>query len=182
METPSRGLWRFPASFDARFDAGRTGEDSWRRVSGGLEAGALRKGTGLTVSWRRASVRDATSDLDRLQLGGVSSSVLPDGVLAGRILVAPLPAGTLIGDEYEGQKAGLLLGGLPLFFERHRMWDRDQGRGEWLRLVGIEWDVTGDPVPLVRLPGFHVTVGVARILDQPLEDVTEGWIGVAWRP
>jgi hypothetical protein len=181
-ETPSRGLWRFPASFDARFDAGRTGEDRWRRVSGGLEVGAFRRATGLALSWRRASVRDATSDLDRLQLGGVSSSIVPDAVLAGRILVAPLPAGTLIGDEYEGQRASLLLGGLPLFFGRHRMWGRGQGRGEWLRLAGLEWDLTGDPVPLVRFPGFHITVGVARILDRPLEDVTEGWIGLAWRP
>jgi len=181
-ETPSHGPWCFPASFDARFDTGRTGEDSWQRVSGGLEAGVLRKGTGLTLSWRRASVRDVASDLDRLQLGGVSSSILPDAVQAGRILVAPLPAGTLIGEEYEGQKASLLVGGLPLFFGRHRMWDRDRARGEWLRLVGLEWDLTGDPVPLVRLPGFHVTVGVARILDQPFKGVTQGWIGLAWRP
>ena len=181
-ETPSRGLWRFPASFDARFDAGRTGEDSWRRVSGALEVGALRKGTGLTLSWRRASVRDAGSDLDRLQLGGVSSSIMPDAVLAGRILVPSLPAGTLIGEEYEGQKASLLIGGLPLFFARDRMWNRDQARGNWLRLVGLEWDLASGPVPLVRLPGFHVTVGVAHILDQPFEDVTQGWIGLAWRP
>jgi len=181
-ETPSRGLWRFPASFDARFDAGRTGEDSWRRVSGVLKVGVLRRGTGLTVSWRRASVRDATSDLDRLQLGGVSSSIMPDAVLAGRILVPPLPAGTLIGEEHEGQKASLLFGGLPLFFERHRMWDRDEARSGWLRLVGLEWDLATGPVPLVRLPGFHVTVGVARILDRPFKDVTQGWIGLAWRP
>jgi hypothetical protein len=181
-ETPSRGLWRFPASLDARFDAGRTGEDSWRRMSGGLEVGVLRKGTGLTLSWRRASVRDAASDLDRLQLGGVSSSILPDAVLAGRILVAPLPAGTLIGEEYEGQKASLLVGGLPLFFGRHRMWDRDRGRGGWLRLAGLEWDLASGPVPLVRLPGVHVTVGVAYILDQPLENVTTGWIGLTWWP
>jgi hypothetical protein len=181
-ETPSRGLWRFPASFDARFDAGRTGEDSWRRVSGGLEAGVLRRGTGLTLSWRRASVRDAPFDLDRLQLGGVSSSVLPDAVLAGRILVPSLPVGTLIGDDYEGQTAKLLVGGLPFLFERHRLWSQDAPRGDWLRLVGIEWDVTGDPVPLLRLPGFHVTVGLAYILDQPFKDVTQGWIGLTWRP
>jgi hypothetical protein len=127
-------------------------------------------------------VSGATSDLDRLQLGGVPSSILPDAVLAGRILVPPLPAGTLVGDEYEGQKATLLLGGLPLSFERHRMWSQDQARGDWLHLVGLEWDVTGDPMPLVRLPGFHFIVGVAYILDQPFKDVTQGWIGLAWRP
>jgi len=179
---PSRGLWRFPASASARFDAGRTGEDSWHRLRGTLEVGAVRRSTGLVLAWQRASVDGAVSDLDRLQLGGVPSSILPDAVLAGRILVPPLPAGTLVGDEYEGQKATLLLGGLPLSFERHRMWSQDQARGDWLRLVGLEWDVTGDPMPLVRLPGFHFIVGVAYILDQPFKDVTQGWIGLAWRP
>jgi hypothetical protein len=179
---PSRGLWRFPASASARFDAGRTGKDSWHRLRGAFEVGVLRRSTGLVLAWQRASVSGAVSDLDRLQLGGVPSSILPDAVLAGRILVPPLPAGTLVGDEYEGQKAMLLLGGLPLSFERHRMWSQDQARGDWLRLVGLEWDVTGDPMPLVRLPGFHFIVGVAYILDQPFKDVTQGWIGLAWRP
>jgi hypothetical protein len=179
---PSRGRWRFPASVSARFDAGRTGEDSWQRLRGEVAAGALYRSTGLVLAWQRASVHGASSDLDRLQLGGVPSSVMPDAVLGGRILVPPLPVGTLIGDDHEGQIAKLLLGGLPILFERHRMWFQDEPRGDWLRLVGIEWDVTADPVPLVRLPGFHVTVGVAYILDQPFKDVTQGWIGLTWRP
>ncbi|HVN30507.1 MAG TPA: hypothetical protein VMT45_00825 [Thermoanaerobaculaceae bacterium] len=181
-EQPSRGLWRFPASVSARFDAGQTGEDKWQRMRGEVAAGALYRSTGLVLAWQRASVRGAASDLDRLQLGGVPSSVLPDAVLAGRILVPPLPVGTLVGDDHEGQTAKLLLGGLPILFERHRMWFQDEPRSDWLRLVGIEWDVAGDPVPLVRLPGFHVTVGVAYILDPPFEDVTEGWLGLTWRP
>jgi hypothetical protein len=179
---PSRGLWRFPGSVSVRFDGGRTDGDGWQRVRGEVEAGALYRSTGLVLAWQRASVHGAGSDLDRLQLGGVPSSILPDAVLAGRILLSPLAVGTLIGDDYEGQTAKLLLGGLPFLFERHRMWFQDEPRGDWLRLVGIEWDVTGDPVPLVRLPGFHVTVGVAYILDQPFKDVTQGWIGLTWWP
>jgi hypothetical protein len=134
------------------------------------------------LAWQRASVHGAVSDLDRLQLGGVPGSVVPDAVLAGRILVPPLPAGTLLGEEYEGQRAKLILGGLPLVFERHRMWAQGEAKGQWLRLVGLEWDLTGDPLPLVRLPGFHVIAGVAYILDQPFEDVTQAWLGLTWRP
>jgi Tol biopolymer transport system component len=179
---PSRGLWRLPWWASARFDTGRTGEDGWQRLRGEVEVGALYRSTGLLLAWQRASVHGAVSDLDRLQLGGVPGSVVPDAVLAGRILVPPLPAGTLLGEEYEGQRAKLILGGLPLVFERHRMWAQGEAKGQWLRLVGLEWDLTGDPLPLVRLPGFHVIAGVAYILDQPFEDVTQAWLGLTWRP
>jgi hypothetical protein len=76
----------------------------------------------------------------------------------------------------------MTLGGLPLFFERHRVWDRDGSMGDWLRLTGLEWDLASGPVPLVKMPGFHLTLGVARILDEPLDDRTEWWLALAWRP
>jgi hypothetical protein len=180
--SPSRGRWRFPASVVARFDAGRTGGDSWRRVRSGIQVGALYGGSGLVLAWQRGSVRKAVSDLERLQLGGMPSSILPDAVLAAHVLVPALPAGTRVGDEHEGQRATLLLGGLPLFFERHHMWNQDSAKGDWLRLAGLEWDITGDPVPLVRIPGFHVTLGVAQILDAPFKGSTKAWLGLTFRP
>jgi hypothetical protein len=180
--SPSRVRWRFPASVVARFDAGRTGGDSWRRVRSGIQVGALYGGSGLVLAWQRGSVRKAVSDLERLQLGGMPSSILPDAVLAAHVLVPALPAGTRVGDEHEGQRATLLLGGLPLFFERHHMWNQDSAKGDWLRLAGLEWDITGDPVPLVRIPGFHVTLGVAQILDAPFKGSTKAWLGLTFRP
>ena len=76
----------------------------------------------------------------------------------------------------------LLLGGVPLFFERHRVWDQGAARGDWLRLAGLEWDLASGPLPLVKLPGFHLNLGMARILDAPFADRTEGWLTLAWRP
>ncbi len=181
-DTPSRGCWRFPHRLEARFDAGRTGDDAWRRYGGSFEVGAVREGSGVLLAYQRQTARDATSSLDRLQLGGVDSSLLPASELSGRIVVPALPAGARIGDEHEGERATLLLGGVPLFFERHRVWDQGAARGDWLRLAGLEWDVASGPLPLVKLPGFHLTLGVARILDAPFADRTEGWLTLAWRP
>ena len=180
--TPTVGQWRFPHLLEARLEGGRTGNDPWRRYGGRFEVGVMRDGDGLLLSYQRNVVRDASSPLERLQLGGVDSSLLPESALAARILVPALPVGTVLGDEHEGERATMMLGGFPLFFERHRVWDRDGSRGDWLRLAGLEWDVAGGPVPLVKLPGFHLTLGVARILDAPLKDRTEGWLALAWRP
>jgi hypothetical protein len=179
---PSRGVWRFPSLLEMRFNAGRTGGEGWTRYGGAVAVGAFREDTGITFLWRRDASRDATHDLDRLRLGGVAPTILPAAALDGRILVPALPAGTLIGDEHEEQKVALGLAGFPLFYERHRVWDRGGKRGDWLRLAGVEWDATGGPLPLVGVPGFHLTVGVARILDRPFKGATQAWLSVAWRP
>jgi len=179
---PSSGRWRFPHSVAAHLEEGRTGDGAWRRYGGRFEVGVTRGASGLGLAYRRDAAREAAYAFDRLQLGGVESSLLPASATAGRIAVPALPAGTLLGDEYEGERATALLGGLPLFFERHRVWDRGGQKGDWLRLAGVAWDLAGDPIPLVRLPGFHLTVGVARILDEPLKDRTRGWLALAWRP
>ncbi len=180
--TPSRGTLAFPSLVELRLGAGRTADNGWRRLGGTVATGVLRGDTGITFLWRRDTSRDTTLDLDRLQLGGVLSTVLPGSVLGGRIPVAALPAGTRIGDEHEEQKAAVQIGGLPLFYERHRIWDHGAEPGAWLRLAGIEWDATGAPIPLVKVPGFRVTVGVARILDPPLKGSTQAWLSLAWRP
>ena len=181
-DTPSRGRWRFPHRLEARFDAGRTGDDAWRRYGGSFEVGAVREGSGVLLAYQRQTARDATSSLERLQLGGVGSSLLPASELSCRVVVPALPAGTLVGDEHEGERATLLLEGVPLFFERHRVWDRGAPRGDWLRLAGFEWELASGPLPLVKLPGFDLTLGAARVLDSPFADRTEGWLTLAWRP
>jgi hypothetical protein len=76
-----------------------------------------------------------------------------------------------------------------LFFERHRVWGEEGdpagaggGRGDWLRLAGVEWRREIGPVPLLPLPRLEVTAGAARVLDPPLEGDDRGWIAVVWRP
>ena len=180
--TPSRGRWRFPHTLELRAEDGRTADDSWRLLGGRFKVGAVHGDNGLLLSYRRDAVRDAAAAADRLQLGGVETSLLPASATAGRIPEPALPLGTLVGDEHEEERATALVRGLPLFFERHRVWDRVGPRGAWLRLVGIEVDLASEPVPLVKLPGLHLTVGAARVLDEPLKDRTRGWLALAWRP
>jgi WD40-like Beta Propeller Repeat len=180
--TSSRGRWRFPHRLEARIDAGSTGGGGWRRYGGSLELGAFRNGSGVLLLYDRESERDARYDADRLQLGGVASSLLPSSELAGRLAVPALPAGTRIGDEHEGERATVTLFGVPLFFARHRVWSAGEASGGWLRLVGVEWALAGGPSPLVRLPGFELTVGAARVLDPRLADRTQAWLALGWRP
>ncbi len=93
-----------------------------------------------------------------------------------------LPVGSLQGDDAESQRLELSWKGVPLFYARHRLWPDGAERGEWLALVGIGLHLDGEPLPLVKLPGFTVDLGVARVLDPPFEDATTWWLSLAWRP
>lgn len=179
---PSRRPWRLVQSVHVRLDEGSSDGESWRQTGGEVSLGAGFESSAVVLTWQRHTVRGDPSRFDLLQLGGVAGSLLPRGATGGRIAVPALPAATLVGEEHEGQKASLTIAGVPLFFERHRVWDRGGAKGEWLRVAGIEVDMTSPPISLVKLPGLRLRVGAARILDEPLRDENRFWALLAWRP
>jgi hypothetical protein len=179
---PSRGAWRWPHRVELQWQTGRSGNGSWRGFSGKLEAGIFFGGKGLGVAWERRTVRGAPSPFDRIVVGGVASSLLPDVAASNRVLVSALPVGTLLGDDYECQRAELRVFGVPLFYARHRAWDRGVARGPWLRVAGLAVDVSGPPAAAFKLPGLRMSLGVARVLDEPLKGRTVWWLGLAYRP
>lgn len=177
---PSRRPWRLVESIEAGYQAGRTDGQGWWRLGGHATIGVARGSTGLALTWQRHTLGGTPARFDLLQLGGLPDSLLPDSATAGRIAAPALPAALLVGTNHEGQRGELTLLGVPLFFERHRVWDDDHG--PWLRLAGLELDLAGDPYPLLKLPGFHVRLGAARILDEPLKDTNRFWFSLAWEP
>ena len=180
--------WRVHPALNAHYEVGNTeGSGSRARWGGSARLGLGYDETRLALSWRRDSSRDLARGFDLFQLGGAESSLLPESALANRIAVPALPAGALLGEEHEGQRAELKLGFLPapLFYERHRLWGPGQSGKEWLSLAGLEYRFNIGPLPIGRLPGFDVRLGVARILDDPfgeLTDDTRWWLTTVWRP
>ena len=180
--------WRLQPALALHYEAGSTeGSGSWARWGGAARLGLAYEKNRLALSWRRDGSRDLAYGFDLYQLGGAESSLLPESVLANRIAVPALPAGALLGEEHEGQRAELALGFLPapLFFERHRLWGPGPSAKEWLSLAGLEYRFSVGPLPVGRLPAFDVRLGVARILDDPfgeLADDTRWWLTTVWRP
>lgn len=180
--------WRLRPGLAGRYETGNTQESGgWTRFGGTARLGLTYKNTGLALSWRRDSSRDLERSFDLFQLGGSLVSLLPETVLANRIAVPGLPAGTLAGEEHEGQRAELTLGFLPapVFYERHRLWGAGQPRGDWLSLAGIEYRFDLEALPIGRLPALDLRVGVAWVLEDPnqiLEDDTRWWLITVWRP
>ena len=118
----------------------------------------------------------------RVTLGGIPSSILPRSAYAHTILDPALPVALLNGDEYDGWRIESSTRALPVtfFYQRHEL-DAAQ-----LSLAGVEAELSMDANPILKLPGVDVTLGVARLLDAPLqtgmEDETKWWFGMRWRP
>jgi hypothetical protein len=183
------GGWRLSAGLAASHEAGWTNGDSWSRSTGWARLGIGQGDTRLVLDWRRGTSADVLHPFDRFQLGGADSSLLPEPVLAGRIVSPALPVGTRLGTDFETQRVELDLGLLPApaFFERHRVWSGRSSREEWLTLAGLEWRWSTDPIPLGRLPALDFRLGIARVLDDPapgspLEDAFRWWAITVWRP
>jgi len=180
----SRGPWRAGLGLAARADAGETDGESWSRRRGALSLSAGRDDTGLALSWAAGDSARVPVPWQLFQVGGVGSSVLPSSTLAARVPVPALPAGTLLGDRFEAQRAELTLGALPLplFYARYRAGGDGAPLSPWLALAGAEWRGRLGPLPLLRLPAIDYTLGAAEVLDPPFEGEREWWLAVTWRP
>ncbi len=132
-------------------------------------AGAIRSGS------FRIGARYQHDGGDTVTLGGLSSSILPRSAYALRVLDPALPVATLTGDEYDGWRVESSVPSMPFtaFYQRHEL------GGASLSLAGLTIAMSADPFPIMKLPGFDVTAGVARILD---DDDTNWWLGMRWRP
>jgi len=183
--TLRRGRWRLDQAAAVHGEAGQTGGDGWTRYGARLRLGLRNGDTGLAVSVRRDGSRDVTRPFDLFQVGGADSSLLPESVLSGRIETPALPAGALLGERHESERAELRLGFLPapVFFERYRI-----DGGDWRSLAGMEWRWSTGPIPAGRVPALDFRVGVARILDTPADlarldgDRWRWWLSAVWRP
>jgi hypothetical protein len=177
------GSWRGRAEAHARVEAGSSAAQDWQRFGGGFELAVRRGGSGAALSFERDGSRQARRALDLYSLGGAPVSELPASALAGRIAVPALPEGAAFGAQHESARAEVELGALPLpiFYERHRLWG-GPGRPVTLSLAGLEYRLSLDPYPLVRLPRLDLRLGAGRILTGPLARETRWWVTTVWSP
>jgi len=179
------GFWRFDQAlrFGARF--GHTEDYGWQQTAAHLKLGlGRRSGTRLGVAWQRRRAEGGQHPFDRLQLGGLRTSLLPASAIAGRIHLPAFETASILGDEYESQRIEFRLGDWPVraFYERHRLWGAEDPAAEWFALRGLEVRLARAPWPLLRLPAFELRLGVAETLEGPFADRVEWWLGLTWDP
>jgi hypothetical protein len=181
-ERPRRGRL-LAGALDASVHYGSRGSSDWTRTQARAGAGIGVGDTAAWIAWGRGFSSGDPGEAP-FALGGVRSSITPDSVGSGRIFEPALEAATLIGTDYEEASVDLRISDLPIapFFHRYRVWSDGDSRPEWLELAGLRAVISADALPVLQLPAFELQLGVARVLDDALDDATRWWIGLTWRP
>ena len=190
------GAWEFLADVSVRGVWGQTetggGWEGWTSDDWKARLGLRKKETSLTIAYERSAlygipVRETGgvivgAPLESIMLGGMETTLLPRAARFDTVLDPVFMNAQFMGDHYEGWNARLTIGGLPLFYERQRLWNFPSPRGAWVGAAGLEWDATSGPMAIVNLPGFDITLGAARILDGLFKDDNKYWLGLSWKP
>jgi WD40-like Beta Propeller Repeat len=148
---------------------GEAGDAPHSRATGsaGVTLGGVRFGGAAEVDRAR---EDAP-----ITLGGFATTIVPRSAVANRVLDPALPTATLSGTRYTGVEANATTGALRFFYRQHRL-------GTRLSMAGVEAGLSSPPMPLLKMPAMHVTIGAARILDEPLRNRTRAWIAIRLEP
>jgi hypothetical protein len=159
------GSWRLNEEFRLSAEGG-----SMSHLRGIATAGAKYRSSRIGIRYQYDLARDAT-----LTVGGLPSSIVPLSAYVTTVFDPALAFGALAGEHYHGLRVEAVTPLFPatFFYQRHRT------DGQRLSIAGLEAAFDSEPQPLLRLPAFTLTAGVARILD---ESGTRWWLGVRWRP
>jgi hypothetical protein len=153
--------------------SGSTSGTHFSALGGRASASIRNGGFAAHAMYERRGTSGGASPYDRLSVGGLPSSVMPDEALAQRVVEPAYVPFTLVGSRYEGRRLDATWSGMTFFWQQHLMNQEDR------KLAGIERTLSLGPMPIVNLPAADLTVGIARLLD---EHRTRFWFGLRWRP
>lgn len=108
----------------------------------------------------------------RIEIGGFTSSIVPDSLRVGRFDDPALPAAFASAERFRSARIDVDTGGIDFFWRRY-----DLARDVDVR--GLEVTLSAPPIALVKLAGFNFTAGVARVSGSR---GVKGWLALRWRP
>ena len=136
-------------------------------VQRGLARASMRvAGYRLAAQWEHAISDDQT-----LPLGGIATSVMPQSLVAQRIIDPALALSPLTGDRYNGGRVEIGSGMVTAFYQQHRI------DGQRIGYPGIEITMQSPPITWIKTPAFDLTIGAARV-----EGKSRWWAGLRYRP
>lgn len=181
----SRGeTWGVGAEAAGTFQAGRTAGEGWDLLRARARLRARTPLFPLSAVVEAGSVGGSPSSVDLLSLGGVTTSLVPASLDAGRVSQAALPTALATGDRL--LRTRLEAGrSFRAYLEHAAVWDSRGARPAFTRVVGLEASLASlllDPIAAVLEGRFELTAGVHRVLDGPMDGRTVGTVLLVTRP
>jgi len=149
----------------------KTTEELRLTVQSHVRRGLARASVRVASYRLAAQFERATSDDQLLPLGGIATTVMPQSLVAQRIIDPALAPGTLTGDRYSGGRVEIGSGYITAFYQQHRI------GSQRIRYPGVEITLQSSPVTWIKTPALDLTIGAARV-----EGKSRLWAGLRYRP
>src|SRR6185369_9337338 len=135
----------------------KTTEELRLTVQSHVRRGLARASVRVASYRLAAQFERATSDDQLLPLGGIATTVMPQSLVAQRIIDPALAPGTLTGDRYSGGRVEIGSGYITAFYQQHRI------GSQRIRYPGVEITLQSSPVTWIKTPALDLTIGAARV-------------------
>ncbi len=182
--------WGIGFSAQAKDGVGRTDGHHWQSQRSQVQVRISTPWTQLALKAETARMEGDPTPLDRLHLGGLTTSLTPASLDWNRIEQPALPSYQAAGDRM--RRLRIELGsGLRAYLEHTAVWDHTQDRPAFTKVAGLEFDLMqliGNNESIKRLMGHLAFVaGVHRVLggvdkDAPMQDRSVSTLSLVLRP
>jgi hypothetical protein len=161
---------------------GRTGGTDWQRGVGtatiDLHVGPVRPQLAMTYG-AMTEAGSAAAPYERFVLGGRQAPLFDRALLSQRLAMPALPIGFAMGTQAASARIDHPLGPVRPYFWAGSV---DDGFDHWFRVAGAEFRQSLELMPIVRLPGAELVVGIGYSLDEPLRRRWSWYSSLVFRP
>jgi len=180
----ARGPWGLglsPALQVYEGSSSTSGPHSWNALRGSLKVRLETPILPLTLKGEQGSFRG--NPREGFQLGGITTSLVPESLDLARVAQPALPALSATGDRFQRWRAELG-GNLRCYAEGTAMWRSDEPRGPFQRVLGLEFalDTLAREGSEQALRRMQVLVGAHRPLDGAMKGRTVATVTLMLRP
>lgn len=173
------GDWRFVERGRLHGAAGETDGEGWSRGVAEVAASIGRGGTGLAVEALYGITDAGPASYEAFAFGGVASPLVDPVVVSQRLADPAVPVGWATGERAASVRLAWRSGGGETYY---RWTSAGESIGSWKRVFGSELSWSQPPLAFLGLPAVDLTLGVARLLDPPLDGESRLYGSVRYRP
>ncbi len=173
------GDWRFAERARLHGAVGETDGEGWSRGVAELAASIGRDRTRLSVEALYGITDAGPAGYEAFAFGGVASPLVDPVVVSQRLADPAVPVGWATGERAASVRVAWRSGGGETWY---RWTSAGESIGSWKRVFGSELSWSQAPLAFLGIPAIDLTLGVARLLDPPLEGETRLYGSVRYRP
>lgn len=173
------GDWRFVERARIHGAVGETDGEGWTRGVAEVGLSIGREETGFAVDALYGATDAGPAGFESFAFGGIVSPIADPAVLSQRLADPALPVGWATGERAASIRLAWRSAGGETYY---RWTSAGASIGSWKRVVGSEVSLSQPPVAFLGLPAIDFTLGVARLLDPPLDGETRLYGSLVYRP